>query len=91
MIAAGAKPGRDAITGRGPLTAGEVRVVRLADDGLTNREVAQTLFITTRTVTADLSRVHRKLDIARCGQLRGALSDVRVDTGQELSRTVAIP
>jgi tetratricopeptide (TPR) repeat protein len=41
LIAAGAKPRRDAITGRDALTAGELRVARLAAQGLTNRELAQ--------------------------------------------------
>ena len=51
LIAAGAKPRRDAITGRDALTAGELRVARLAAEGLTNREIAQALFITTKTAT----------------------------------------
>ena len=62
LIAAGAKPRRDAITGRDALTAGELRVARLAAEGLTNREIAQALFITTKTAKAHLSRVYRKLD-----------------------------
>jgi hypothetical protein len=41
----GAKPRRDAITGRDARTAGELRVARLAADGLTNRDIAQALFI----------------------------------------------
>jgi DNA-binding CsgD family transcriptional regulator len=61
LIAAGAKPRRDAITGREALTAGELRVARLAADGLTNREIAQALFITTKTAKAHLNRVYRKL------------------------------
>ena len=62
LIAAGAKPRRDAITGRDALTAGELRVARLAAEGLTNREIAQALFITTKTAKAHLSRVYRKLE-----------------------------
>jgi tetratricopeptide (TPR) repeat protein len=46
LIAAGAKPRRDAITGRDALTPGELRVARLAAEGLANREIAQALFIT---------------------------------------------
>ena len=49
LIAAGAKPRRDAIAGRDALTDAEWRVARLAADGLTNREIAQALFITTRS------------------------------------------
>ena len=73
LIAAGAKPRRDAITGRDALTAGELRVARLAADGLTNREIAQALFITSKTAKSHLSRVYRKLDVTRRGQLADAL------------------
>ena len=63
LIAAGAKPQRDAITGRDALTAAELQVARLAAQGLTNREIAQALFITTKTTTGHLSRMYRKVDI----------------------------
>jgi DNA-binding CsgD family transcriptional regulator len=73
LIAAGAKPRRDAITGRDALTASELRVARLAAAGKTNREIAQELFITTKTASAHLSRAYRKLDVTRRGQLAEAL------------------
>jgi DNA-binding CsgD family transcriptional regulator len=79
LIAAGAKPRRDAITGRDALTAGELRVARLAAEGLTNREIAQALFITTKTAKAHLNRVYRKLEITRRGQLPDALATVAED------------
>jgi DNA-binding CsgD family transcriptional regulator len=74
LIAAGAKPRRDAITGRDALTAAELRVARLAAEGLTNRDIAQALFITTSTAKAHLNHVYRKLDITRRDQLPGALT-----------------
>jgi DNA-binding CsgD family transcriptional regulator len=74
LIAAGAKPRRDAVTGRDALTAGELRVARLAAEGLTNRDIAQALFVTTSTAKAHLNRVYRKLDITRRDQLPGALT-----------------
>ncbi|MGO9793017.1 MAG: LuxR C-terminal-related transcriptional regulator [Solirubrobacteraceae bacterium] len=77
LIAAGAKPRRDAITGRDALTAGELRVARLAAEGLTNREIAQALFITTMTAKGHLSHVYRKLEITRRSQLAGRLGDSR--------------
>jgi len=82
LIAAGAKPRRDAITGRDALTAGELRVARLAAEGLTNREVAQSLFITTMTTKGHLSRVYRKLGITRRDQLARALAG-RLGDGSE--------
>jgi DNA-binding CsgD family transcriptional regulator len=73
LIAAGAKPRRDAITGRDALTASELRVARLAAAGKSNREIAQELFITTKTASAHLSRAYRKLDVTRRNQLAEAL------------------
>jgi DNA-binding CsgD family transcriptional regulator len=90
LIAAGAKPRRDAITGRDALTAGELRVARLAAQGLTNREIAQALFITTKTAKGHLSHVYRKLEITRRGQLANALTDLFDDGGEDLSATAAI-
>ena len=86
LIAAGAKPRRDAITGRDALTASELRVARLAAAGKTNREIAQELFITTKTASAHLSRAYRKLDVTRRGQLAEALvSKTPAGGGQETS------
>ncbi|MBV9047644.1 MAG: helix-turn-helix transcriptional regulator [Solirubrobacterales bacterium] len=90
LIAAGAKPRRDAITGRDALTAGELRVARLAAEGLTNREVAQALFITTKTAKAHLSRVYRKLEISRRGQLATALSGLLEKSREDPSASPAI-
>ncbi len=81
LIAAGAKPRRDAITGRDALTDGELRVARLAADGLTNREIAQALFITTTTAKTHLSHVYRKLDITGRDELRQVLSGPVTETG----------
>ena len=74
LITAGAKPRRDAITGQDALTIGERRVARLAADGLSNREVAQALFITTATAKTHLRHAYRKLGITRRGQLTEALA-----------------
>jgi DNA-binding NarL/FixJ family response regulator len=90
LTAAGAKPRRDAITGRDALTAGELRVARLAGEGLTNREIAQALFITTKTAKGHLSHIYRKLEITRRGQLANALTDLFDDDGEDLSATAAI-
>jgi DNA-binding CsgD family transcriptional regulator len=74
LVVAGARPRRDAITGRDALTAAELGVARLAARGMTNREIAQALFITTKTASAHLSRVYRKLGITRRAQLPDALA-----------------
>ena len=83
LIAAGAKPRRDAVTGRDALTASELRVARLAAAGKTNREIAQELFITTKTASAHLSRVYRKLDVTRRDQLAEALVSETPTVGRQ--------
>jgi DNA-binding CsgD family transcriptional regulator len=88
LIAAGAKPRRDAITGRDALTPAELRVARLAAQGLTSREIAQALFITTTTAKAHLNRVYRKLEITRRGQLDDALTAVIDDGAEDPSTSV---
>jgi DNA-binding CsgD family transcriptional regulator len=88
LIAAGAKPRRDAITGRDALTASELRVARLAAAGKSNREIAQELFITTKTASAHLSRAYRKLDVTRRNQLADALvSKTPAASRHEAART----
>ena len=58
------------------LTPSEQRVAELAATGMTNREVATALFISSRTVSAHLGQIYRKLGIrsrAELGQLMGAV------------------
>jgi DNA-binding NarL/FixJ family response regulator len=51
------------------LTPGEQRVAELAASGLTNRQVAAALFISPKTVEANLARVYRKLEIRSRAEL----------------------
>ena len=60
---AGARPRRDRVTGRDALTVSELRVARLAAEGKTNREIAEQLWVTPKTVETHLGRVYRKLGI----------------------------
>lgn len=69
-------PGRRArteLTGPGALTAAESRVCRQAADGRTNREVAQALFVTEKTVERHLSSAYQKLGIRSRFQLPAAI------------------
>jgi DNA-binding NarL/FixJ family response regulator len=50
-------------TGVEALTTGELRVVRLAAEGRTNREIAYQLYVTLKTVEGHLSRAYAKLGI----------------------------
>lgn len=51
------------------LTPSELRVAELAAEGMTNRDVAAALFISSKTVEANLSRVYRKLGIRSRAEL----------------------
>jgi DNA-binding CsgD family transcriptional regulator len=73
LIAAGAKPRRHALSGAESLTPSERRVAAMAADGLTNRDIAQALFVTPKTVEVHLSNAYRKLDIGSRTQLADAL------------------
>ncbi|MFL5965859.1 MAG: ATP-binding protein [Gaiellaceae bacterium] len=75
LRATGARPRRVVLTGLDSLTASELRVCELASHGLTNREIAQSLFVTARTVEGHLTSVFRKLQITSRDGLAAALSD----------------
>ena len=75
LVATGARPRRASLHGLDALTPAELRVVRMAATELTNREIAQTLFVSTKTVEAQLSHAYAKLGIRSRDDLPSALSD----------------
>jgi DNA-binding CsgD family transcriptional regulator len=74
LLAAGARPRRPQATGRDALTTSERRVADMAKEGLSNREIAQGLFLSPKTVEMHLSHVYRKLGIHSRTQLVAALT-----------------
>lgn len=76
LLAAGGKPRRSAVAGVEALTASERRVAQLAREGLSNRQIAQALFVSMWTVATHLTNAYRKLGIEGRGELQaiGALS-----------------
>jgi DNA-binding NarL/FixJ family response regulator len=56
------------------LTPSERRIASVAAGGRSNREIAQELFVSVKTVETHLSAVYRKLDIAGRGELPAALA-----------------
>lgn len=73
LVVAGARPRRDALRGRDALTPSELRVAQLAAQGLTNNQVAQSLFVTPRTVETHLTSAYAKLGVASRHDLPEAL------------------
>ena len=58
------------------LTEGERRVAELAAQGLTNRQVATALFMSPKTVEANLSRAYRKLGISSRAELGAHMTEL---------------
>ncbi len=75
LRATGARPRRIVLTGLDALTASERRVAELASQNLTNREIAQMLFVTSRTVEGHLTSVFRKLQLDSRRELAAALGE----------------
>jgi DNA-binding CsgD family transcriptional regulator len=74
LNAAGLRPRTAALAGPGSLTASERRVAGLAAEGRTNSEIAQTLYVTPKTVEVHLTNVYRKLAIGSRKQLPAAFA-----------------
>jgi len=73
LRATGARPRREWRTGVEALTPSELRIVRLAAEGRTNREIAHQLYVTLKTVEGHLARAYAKLGIEGRTQLLHAL------------------
>ncbi len=74
LAASGARPRRTAQSGRDALTPAELRVATLAARGLANREIAQALFLTVKTIETELGHAYAKLGIRSRRELPSALS-----------------
>ena len=73
LLAAGGRSSDPTSSGLERLTVSERRVAELAAEGRSNPEIAQTLFVTRKTVETHLGHIYRKLDIAGRGELPRAL------------------
>jgi DNA-binding CsgD family transcriptional regulator len=74
LVATGARPRRASARGSDALTPRERRIAQMASTGLGNREIAEALFITTKTVETHLGRAYRKLDVPGRSGLPEALA-----------------
>ncbi|KAA0091498.1 helix-turn-helix transcriptional regulator [Mycolicibacterium sp. P1-18] len=68
-----ASPSPAASGAAGILTSQELQIAQLAAAGMTNREIADRIYLSHRTVAAHLYKVFPKLGITRRNQLHGAL------------------
>lgn len=75
LRAAGGRPRRLATSGRDSLTPAEHRVVQLVMEGRSNRQVAESLFVTPKAVEYHLANAYRKLQIAGRSELAGAFAE----------------
>jgi DNA-binding CsgD family transcriptional regulator len=73
LIAAGGRPRRAALRGVEALTPTELQVARLAADGLSNRDIADGLFVSLKTVEQHLARSYAKLEISGRAEIAAAL------------------
>jgi DNA-binding CsgD family transcriptional regulator len=81
LAATGARPRRTRVGGLEALTPSERRVAELAAGNLSNKEIAQALFVTVKTVEVHLSSVYRKLELSSRRELAGALDAAPVRAG----------
>ena len=84
LFAAGGRTEIPVRTSLTQLTAQEMRIGRLAAEGLTNREIGQQLYLSHRTVSSHLYRIFPKLGITRRSQLRDAMA------GEQLHRSLQL-
>jgi DNA-binding CsgD family transcriptional regulator len=86
LVLAGGRPRRIRATGPESLTAAQQQVARLAAAGCTNRQIAEELFVTIKTVETHLAAVYRKLGIGTRDELAPRL----VPGGEAAPLTAAV-
>jgi len=64
LLATGARPRRQVLSGADSLTPSERRIADMAARGLSNKQIAQELFVSTRTVETHLMHAYQKLEIS---------------------------
>ena len=74
LQATGARPRRLVLTGVESLTARELQVAKIAAEGPTNREIAQELFVSKKTVETHLGHIYGKLGVSSREEIGEALA-----------------
>ena len=89
LLATGNATTKHSLAGTRRPQASERRVVRLAAEGLSNRDIAESLFVTRRTVETHPTHAYQKLDIASREELGVALKSKRPNPTRHLSFVTA--
>lgn len=76
LRATGARRVRRELGDAAALTSQELQIVRLAAEGMSNREIGQRLFLSHRTIGSHLYRAFPKLGVAARSQLRDVLAEL---------------
>ncbi|MFI6407596.1 ATP-binding protein [Streptomyces sp. NPDC050548] len=79
LRATGLSVGAAGVTGPASLTPQQREIALLAAAGLTNKQIAERLFLSPRTVAAHLRQLFPKLGVASRAALRDALADLPPD------------
>lgn len=74
LRASGARPRRLGLSGPDALTPSERRIAQLAASGQSNRAIAQTLFLTAKTIEVHLTSTYQRLQVNGRHELAGALA-----------------
>src|ERR1700689_951239 len=73
LRASGGYSRRRGLTASDQLTAQELQIAQLAAQGLSNRDIAQRMYLSHRTISTHLYRIFPKLGITSRGEPRSAL------------------
>jgi DNA-binding CsgD family transcriptional regulator len=68
-----------------PLTAREREIASLAAGGATSKTIAESLFVSVRTVDNHLQKVYAKLGVSGRGELAAAMSGADVEAGEHVT------
>ncbi|MGW0856939.1 response regulator transcription factor [Streptomyces sp. NPDC002690] len=79
LRASGHTPSNSAQRGRGALTAQEWEIATLAATGLTNKQIAERLFLSHRTIGTHLYQIYPKLGISSRVALHDALAALKLE------------
>jgi DNA-binding CsgD family transcriptional regulator len=79
-LGVGLRPRRARLRGPDAPTPAELRTARMAAGGLSNRAIAQALFVSAKTVETQLSHAYAKLGIAGRSELASSLAQKPKDS-----------